>query len=514
MKILYGRADFHGKYLRIAPGQNCTIRAVSSKKPLCEEHVMPGSAYEKVMEIAAEQFGYLTTSQAQERGASDNALRMMAKRGTLERVSWGVYRLPTFPSSPYAEYMEASLWPAGVAGVISHQSALALRGLSDVNPSRVHTTVPIDFRIRRDIPAHLVVHNAELSDEDVTLFEGLQTTTVRRTIEDCHRRPPWTRAPSPGARAGRTRGVPETCRSSRAQEAGASGARANDEPMTGRKRPPTSARVLTRWVDAYARERGLAPKRVREWIPYMVLGGRLECVSATTGGPWFTIKGAVALDMRLPLRARATKDIDLVVDDLGERDLASALRDALEESYQGFAFRVKGEPYVMPNHSVRVEVALDYKGRSWGTLQVDLSPHEGDRTEVELVEPLRLEPFGLDTPDALPCLALRYHVAQKIHAMTEPSRDESTPNERFRDLVDVLLMRELTSGLGGVRAACVEVFTIRGAHGWPPILDPPSFWEEPFAKLAEEVELPMRILGMAVQEAQMFVEAIDAAGSQ
>ena len=111
----------------------------------------------------------------------------------------------------------------------------------------------------------------------------------------------------------------------------------------------------------------------------------------------------------------------------------------------------------MPNHSVRVEVALDYKGRSWGTLQVDLSPHEGDRTEVELVEPLRLEPFGLDTPDALPCLALRYHVAQKIHAMTEPSQDGSTPNERFRDLVDVLLMRELTSGLGGVRAACVEV---------------------------------------------------------
>ena len=157
------------------------------RRGLCAEHVMPGSAYQKVMEIAAEQFGYLTTAQAQERGASDNALRMMAKRGTLERVSWGVYRLPTFPSSPYAEYMEASLWPAGVAGVISHQSALALRGLSDVNPSRVHTTVPIDFRIRRDIPAHLVVHNAELSDEDVTLFEGLPTTTVRRTIEDCHR---------------------------------------------------------------------------------------------------------------------------------------------------------------------------------------------------------------------------------------------------------------------------------------------------------------------------------------
>jgi predicted transcriptional regulator of viral defense system len=147
---------------------------------------MPGNAYEKVVDIAADQFGYVTTSQAGEQGVTDNALRMMATRGTLERVSRGVYRVPTFPLSPYAEYMEASLWPAGVRGVISHQSALALRGLSDVSPSAIHITVPDDFRIRRDVPAHLVVHHADLTDEDITLFEGIPTTTVARTIEDCH----------------------------------------------------------------------------------------------------------------------------------------------------------------------------------------------------------------------------------------------------------------------------------------------------------------------------------------
>jgi predicted transcriptional regulator of viral defense system len=147
--------------------------------------MMPGSAYEKVMEIASEQFGYVTTSQARERGVTDNALRMMARRGTLERVSWGVYRLPTFPASPYAEYMEASLWPAGVRGVISHESALALRGLSDVSPSRIHITVPKTFRIRRGVPAHLEVHHGDLGGEEVQIIEGIPTTTVRRTIEDC-----------------------------------------------------------------------------------------------------------------------------------------------------------------------------------------------------------------------------------------------------------------------------------------------------------------------------------------
>jgi len=148
---------------------------------------MPGSEYEKVQDIAADQYGYVTTSQAREQGISDDALRKMAKRGTLKRVSWGLYRVPTIPPSPYAEYMEASLWPAGVRGVISHQTALALYGFSDVSPAAMHITVPKEFRIRREVPAHIVVHHAELGDEEVRLFEDIPTTTPRRTIKDCHR---------------------------------------------------------------------------------------------------------------------------------------------------------------------------------------------------------------------------------------------------------------------------------------------------------------------------------------
>lgn len=101
----------------------------------------------------------------------------MADRGTLERVSRAVYRVPTFPPSPYAEYVEASLWPGGVCVVISHHSALALYGFSDVSPSAIHITVPRDFRIRRRIPAHLVVHHAELADDEVRLLEGIPITT-------------------------------------------------------------------------------------------------------------------------------------------------------------------------------------------------------------------------------------------------------------------------------------------------------------------------------------------------
>jgi len=139
-----------------------------------------------VLEFAADQYGYVTTAQGQVHGVSADALRKMARRGMLERVSRGVYRVPTFPMSPYSEYMEATLWPAGVRGIISHQSALVLYGLSDVSPAGMHITVPARFRIRREMPAHLMVHHADIGDDEIRLFEGIPVTTPRRTIEDCH----------------------------------------------------------------------------------------------------------------------------------------------------------------------------------------------------------------------------------------------------------------------------------------------------------------------------------------
>lgn len=146
---------------------------------------MPGEAYGAVFEIAADQFGYFTTAQARDAGVSPMALVMMERRQTVERVSRGVYRLYHFPYSPLAEYMEAVLWPAGTMGVISHESALALYGVSDVNPSRLHLTLPASYRVRREPPARLKLHHAELGAEDRTIFEGIPVTTMARTLRDC-----------------------------------------------------------------------------------------------------------------------------------------------------------------------------------------------------------------------------------------------------------------------------------------------------------------------------------------
>ncbi|HEX9938406.1 MAG TPA: type IV toxin-antitoxin system AbiEi family antitoxin domain-containing protein [Longimicrobium sp.] len=146
---------------------------------------MPREAFSSIYELAADQFGYFTTAQAHELGVDRMAVVMMERRGTIERVSRGVYRLLQFPVEPEGQYMEASLWPRGTTAVVSHESALALFELSDVDPVRIHITVPKNFRVRRGVPARLAIHHADLPESDQTLHNGIPVTTVSRTLRDC-----------------------------------------------------------------------------------------------------------------------------------------------------------------------------------------------------------------------------------------------------------------------------------------------------------------------------------------
>jgi hypothetical protein len=224
--------------------------------------------------------------------------------------------------------------------------------------------------------------------------------------------------------------------------------------------PPPSAGVLARYAQAYAREIGVAEGRVRAWVAYMIMAGVLE---RTTGadGPKFMVKGGVALELRLRDRARATKDIDVVLRDK-EADLADALEQALTgDAYQGFSFRRKGEPLLLDNGAVNMEFAVTYRGQPWTSISVDIARAEAGESDIEWVAAIALtDVFGVTGPAQLPCLPVRFHVAQKLHGMTLPPRP-GKENERFRDLVDLLLMEALvTHDYAALREACELVFGV------------------------------------------------------
>ena len=154
----------------------------------------------------------------------------------------------------------------------------------------------------------------------------------------------------------------------------------------------------------------------------MILAGVLERATGADG-PRFIVKGGVALELRLRDRARATKDIDIVLRDT-KADLADTLEQALTgEAYQGFSFRRKGQPLLLDNGTVNMAFAVTYRGQPWTSISVDIARAEAGESEVEWVEAIALtDAFGVTGPALLPCLPVRFHVAQKLHGLTLPPR--------------------------------------------------------------------------------------------
>jgi len=149
---------------------------------------MPGRVYSPLLELATDQYGYVSTDDARELGISPRRLKLLAERGSLWRIARGLYRFPAevVPITALDQYMEATLWPGG-RGVISHETALAVYELSDVNPVKVHVTVPRAYRIRRkEVPAVFVFHHADLTDAEMTRYEGIPIVTPERAIRDAH----------------------------------------------------------------------------------------------------------------------------------------------------------------------------------------------------------------------------------------------------------------------------------------------------------------------------------------
>lgn len=139
--------------------------------------------------IAEDHDGVIPAAAARRAGIPAATLVKLANRGGLERVGRGVYRFPLFPQSraPNAELYEALAFMAagnGPKAVLSNETALQLRGVSDAMPAVIHLTIPPGVRLRRNVPKSYRLHRSTLAAEEIEYVEGLPTTTIQRTIKD------------------------------------------------------------------------------------------------------------------------------------------------------------------------------------------------------------------------------------------------------------------------------------------------------------------------------------------
>lgn len=145
-------------------------------------------ASRRLFEIADQQQGFFTTKQAKAAGFAENTHPYHVQVGNWVREHRGIYRLALFPITDRPDLVLWALWSRNrreeIEGVYSHHTVLSFYELSDLNPAKLHMTVPPHFRRNSKIPGVLVLHYADLPKSDVEGVQGFKITRPLRAILD------------------------------------------------------------------------------------------------------------------------------------------------------------------------------------------------------------------------------------------------------------------------------------------------------------------------------------------
>ena len=257
--------------------------------------------------------------------------------------------------------------------------------------------------------------------------------------------------------------------------------------MTKPKAPERLEKRLAR----VAREQGVDQERLRRWVSFLALCGALDRAIQADVLAGYYIKGGVAMELRFADRARATKDLDLGMEGTRASRLQS-LSEALSVGFDQFAFRIKAQTRDMEQaDTIRVLVAIQYRTRSWQTIEVDLGPASVDR--VDLIEPRvrGLVELGIPVISSVRCLGLAEQVAQKLHACTGPAAAG-----RARDVLDILLIEALGQlNYAETAHAARRLFEARATHAFPPAFAMPPEWGPELESLALELSFTLSTAG-------------------
>lgn len=245
---------------------------------------------------------------------------------------------------------------------------------------------------------------------------------------------------------------------------------------------------LDKAVHRVAREADVDELRLRRWVSFLALCGVLQRAIDEGVISNYHLKGGAALELRFADRARTTKDMDIGLPG-SRRDRFLALERSAALGFDDFTFRVKPPHDLEIVDTVRVDVAIAYRGRGFQTVQIDLGP--ADEPTVDLVAPMirGVAELGIPVTSPVRCITLDVQTAQKLHACTNPRVLQA--ENRARDIVDIVLLDMLGQlDPKSVQAACIRIFEQRAEHEWPPAIEAPPAWRIELESLAAQQHLP------------------------
>lgn len=256
--------------------------------------------------------------------------------------------------------------------------------------------------------------------------------------------------------------------------------------------PASFRRALEQRLKDRADGDGAFLARMRKRVAFDRLLVRLAIVAPEK---WL-LKGGFALDLRLPARARSTKDVDIewrAEDD----ELLDILLDAVTH-YSGdfFVLTIEGTdaPEDRLGGSHRFKVSTSLAGRPFESFVLDVGHRETQKIRSETLRTDDLFTFAGIEPVEVEAIALEVQVAEKLHALTRTYEGGRT-STRTKDLVDIVLVSTLSSlDAEALKREIQDIFTKRDTHPVPhAVPPPPPEWDQPFLRLANEVGIPNKL---------------------
>ncbi|MDR1430781.1 MAG: nucleotidyl transferase AbiEii/AbiGii toxin family protein [Propionibacteriaceae bacterium] len=297
--------------------------------------------------------------------------------------------------------------------------------------------------------------------------------------------------------------------------------------LPAESRPTPSARQLDQWVRNARELTGGAEQRIGWVLASTVVIAALQRIHDSDRQPLFFVKGGLYLELQLGLRARTTKDIDTLFRG-AIAEFEAALARTLAEPWGPFLLRPTPLKRIDKARRIakpyRFDVRLVVKGATWRRVQVEVSFPEGRIGEyfALIPAPTEIGYFGVETPNEIVGIAMDYQVAQKMHACSDPDIPPDFFNDRVRDIVDLILMKENFYAANPVpstlRAACLDVFASRAEEAlvigetprhWPPVFAANARWAETYPSVAAQVGMDYTI-DDAIAIVKNWVEAIHA----
>ncbi|NED98626.1 nucleotidyl transferase AbiEii/AbiGii toxin family protein [Phytoactinopolyspora halotolerans] len=297
--------------------------------------------------------------------------------------------------------------------------------------------------------------------------------------------------------------------------------------LPDRGKTPSTKRALDTWIQQAQKATDMASRRLGWIVASSIVIAALQRAHHEDGNACFLLKGGAYMEHKLGLRARSTKDIDTLF--RGDFDeFLSRLDEVFQEPWGTIQLERTAVDVIDNAKRVvkprRFSVKLLLRGAVWRSVDVEVAPDEGRAgQEVECLPAPELHHFGLPSPSAFTGIVLDYQVAQKLHACTDPHDPPFHLNERARDVVDLILIRDAfyppEADLSVLHAACLHIFKTRAddatrlgnipIRAWPPTVVAHAPWEASFPIHAEQVGMTMG-LGEAVEELNHWIERIDA----